>query len=171
MSSLPERRTEPEAEPIDAERMAEIRRRIPDVPRAGLCNTERDRVDLLGEVERLRSDLQVAETGKAFYRLAIKERDYERVKNERLEATVREQAQTIETVKALADESGVGWYEFIRPGGSTTHVCYAHESGDVYVPEPDVTADDFTLAASGGRAWKLVRASGIRAALAGGASE
>lgn len=53
----------------------------------------------------------------------------------------------------------VGWYEFIKPGGSTTHIAYVHEGGWVYLPEgPDVvTEEDFTLASASNRFWKLGR--------------
>lgn len=52
-----------------------------------------------------------------------------------------------------------GWYEFIREGGSTTHIVYVHEDGSVYLPEGPMVASemDFLFAAARGRAWRLVR--------------
>lgn len=50
-----------------------------------------------------------------------------------------------------------GWYEFLRPGVSTTHIAYVHENGWVYVPESDIDVSDFYLASASGRCWRLVR--------------
>lgn len=52
-----------------------------------------------------------------------------------------------------------GWYEFIMPGGSTTHIAYAYENGTVYLPEGEdvVSEQDFHLASASDRFWRLVR--------------
>lgn len=60
---------------------------------------------------------------------------------------------------AKADvNSGEGWYEFIHPTKATTHICHVFENGDIYLPEEDVTYEDFVLAASRDRAHRLIRA-------------
>lgn len=57
----------------------------------------------------------------------------------------------------MADRTG--WYEFVKPGGSTTHIAYVHEGGSVYLPEGlDVVGEeDFRLASASDRFWRLVR--------------
>lgn len=54
----------------------------------------------------------------------------------------------------------VGWYEFIMPKGSTTHIGYLREDGSVYLPEgPGVITElGFWLASATERFWKLERA-------------
>lgn len=56
-------------------------------------------------------------------------------------------------------EDRTGWYEFVMPGGSTSHVAYVYENGSVYLPEglDVVTETDFVLASASGRMWRLVR--------------
>lgn len=55
----------------------------------------------------------------------------------------------------------VGWVEFIRDGGSTTHVAYLYEHGAPYFPESDLGLTDWDLRAAeaAGRLWPLVRGS------------
>lgn len=58
--------------------------------------------------------------------------------------------------------SGVGWYEFIHPAKSTTHIAYVAEDGHMYIPEIGVvTHEDFAVAAVRGKAYRLVRADNI----------
>jgi len=67
----------------------------------------------------------------------------------------------------LADEGGVGWYEWIAMPTATTHSAYVHENGNVYLPGGEFIAEDFLLAAAEGRAHRLIRAGEVRAAIAG----
>jgi hypothetical protein len=50
-----------------------------------------------------------------------------------------------------------GWYEFIHPTKATTHIAHFSEGGQVYLPEADLTEEDFYLAAASNRFWRLVR--------------
>lgn len=61
-----------------------------------------------------------------------------------------------------ADTTKPGWFEFIHPTKATTHIAHVGESGAVYLPETDVTAEDFALASASGRFWPLVRAEAAR---------
>jgi hypothetical protein len=54
-----------------------------------------------------------------------------------------------------------GWYEFILDGKATTHVAYVHEGGSVYLPEADVTEDDFLFASAAGRVFRLMRTEDV----------
>lgn len=54
--------------------------------------------------------------------------------------------------------SGPGWYEVINPRTATTNIAYVHEDGTLYLPEDDLTADEFAFAAARGNAHRLVRA-------------
>jgi hypothetical protein len=49
-----------------------------------------------------------------------------------------------------------GWHEFITPVKALTRIAYVYESGEVYLPEGG-DPDDFVLAASYGRVYRLVR--------------
>lgn len=57
---------------------------------------------------------------------------------------------------------GEGWYEFIHPTKATTHIAAVLESGDIYLPEEGVTFEDFILAASRGKVFRLVRAEDLQ---------
>ncbi|MFB4424836.1 hypothetical protein C5F59_027620 [Streptomyces sp. QL37] len=54
--------------------------------------------------------------------------------------------------------SGPGWYEVIHPRNATTCIAYVQEDGDLYLPEGDLTPEEFAFAAARGRAHRLVRA-------------
>lgn len=60
-------------------------------------------------------------------------------------------------------EAETGWFEFIMPGGSTTHIAYVYEDGSVYLPEGRdvVDEDDWVLAKASGRVWQLIRADQV----------
>lgn len=53
----------------------------------------------------------------------------------------------------------VGWVEFAKDGGSTTHIAYLYEDGSVYFPEgPQVVCEwDLRASEAAGRMWPLVR--------------
>lgn len=53
----------------------------------------------------------------------------------------------------------VGWVEFVKDGGSTTHIAYLYEDGSTYFPEgPQVVSEiDLRGAEIRGRMWPLVR--------------
>ncbi|MFJ6066547.1 hypothetical protein ACIQHU_26325 [Streptomyces tendae] len=53
--------------------------------------------------------------------------------------------------------SGPGWYEVITPR-ATTCIAYVHEDGSLYLPEGDLTAEEFAFAAARGNVHRLVRA-------------
>lgn len=57
--------------------------------------------------------------------------------------------------------SGPGYYEFIHPTKATTHIAYVRENGEVYIPEADVTEEDFLLASARGRTHRLVRVDDV----------
>lgn len=56
--------------------------------------------------------------------------------------------------------SYVGWVEFVKDGGCTTHIAYLYEDGSIYFPEgPQVVSEmDLRGAEIRGRMWPLVRA-------------
>ncbi|MFF6985637.1 hypothetical protein [Streptomyces sp. NPDC010273] len=54
--------------------------------------------------------------------------------------------------------SGPGWYEVINPRNATTNIALVREDGSLYLPEVDLTADEFAFAAARGNAHRLVRA-------------
>ncbi|MER8266501.1 hypothetical protein ABT007_20135 [Streptomyces griseus] len=54
--------------------------------------------------------------------------------------------------------SGPGWYEVIHPRNATTRIAYVQENGDLYLPEGDLTPEEFAFAAARGNAHRLVRA-------------
>ncbi|MFD4572073.1 hypothetical protein ACFWNK_01920 [Streptomyces sp. NPDC058417] len=54
--------------------------------------------------------------------------------------------------------AGPGWYEVINPRTTTTHIAYVHEDGSLYLPEGDLTEEEFTFAAARGATHRLVRA-------------
>ncbi len=66
-------------------------------------------------------------------------------------------------VLALAEESGVGWFEWIAHPSATTHSAYVHEGGSAYLPDGEFTSEDFAGAAATGNAHRLVRADEIHA--------
>lgn len=53
----------------------------------------------------------------------------------------------------------VGWVEFVKDGGATTHIAYLYEDGSTYFPEgPQVACEwDLRAAEAAGRMWPLVR--------------
>ncbi|CAL9647410.1 hypothetical protein [Streptomyces sp. enrichment culture] len=53
--------------------------------------------------------------------------------------------------------SGPGWYEVITPR-ATTCIAYVHEDGSLYLPEGDLSEEEFAFAAARGMAHRLVRA-------------
>lgn len=57
-----------------------------------------------------------------------------------------------------AINSGPGWYEVIHPRNATTCIALVHEDGSLYLPEADLTAEEFHFAAARGNAHRLVRA-------------
>lgn len=61
-------------------------------------------------------------------------------------------------VSSGGQADGEGWYEFLKPVVSTTHIAYVHEDGSVYLPESDVVDEaDFHVAQAKGRCWRLLR--------------
>lgn len=68
-----------------------------------------------------------------------------------------------EILVAAPEEVGVGWFEWLAPERSTTHVAYLYESGRVYLPEYQVTKADFLNALSHGRAFRLYKLSDLEA--------
>lgn len=64
-----------------------------------------------------------------------------------------------ETQAAPASDrnSGPGWYEVITPR-ATTCIAYVHEDGSLYLPEGDLSQEEFAFAAARGMAHRLVRA-------------
>lgn len=52
----------------------------------------------------------------------------------------------------------VGWVEFTKDGGSTTHIAYLHEHSESYFPEGGLTEWDLRAAEASGRMWPLIRA-------------
>lgn len=62
--------------------------------------------------------------------------------------------------------AGIGWYEFIT-SKATTEIAYVHESGDVYVPDGGWgPTEPFHLAASRGKARRLLRVDHVLEAAA-----
>lgn len=57
----------------------------------------------------------------------------------------------------------IGWYEFIRQPEATTHIAYMGETS-TYIPEADITLDDFMIALMQGRAYRLVRVIDVESA-------
>lgn len=57
-----------------------------------------------------------------------------------------------------------GWYEFIKRPEATTHIAYMGESGAVYIPEANITPNDFMNALMQGQAYRLVRVIDIERA-------
>lgn len=53
----------------------------------------------------------------------------------------------------------IGWYEFIKPKG-TTHVVHVGES-TYYFPEEGVSLDDFSEAIAAQRVYRLIRVTDI----------
>ena len=51
----------------------------------------------------------------------------------------------------------VGWVEFVRDGGSTTHIAYLYEHSEPYFPEGGLTEWDLRASEAAGRMWPLVR--------------
>jgi hypothetical protein len=54
--------------------------------------------------------------------------------------------------------AGPGWYEVITSPQATTCIAYVHEDGSLYLPEGDLTEEEFAFAAARGKAHRLVRA-------------
>jgi len=54
-------------------------------------------------------------------------------------------------------EGGEGWYEFHPQPANTTEVAHVSANGDVYIPEPSITHDDWLSAVITGNVHKLVR--------------
>jgi hypothetical protein len=51
----------------------------------------------------------------------------------------------------------VGWLEFVKEPGMTTHIAYMHEDGYPYFPEGgSLTEWDLRAAEAAGRTWPLV---------------
>ena len=74
----------------------------------------------------------------------------------------------IQRVRALCQESGPGWIEWLMPGVATTHIAHVSEDGYIYLPGGEGT-DDFLLASARGRSWRLLSVVDIARALDGGA--
>jgi hypothetical protein len=91
-------------------------------------------------------------------------------KARRYRAAVRAVTETLPAAGARQDETatetpapddrnaGPGWYEVITSPQATTCIAYVHEDGSLYLPEGDLTEEEFAFAAARGKAHRLVRA-------------
>lgn len=62
-----------------------------------------------------------------------------------------------ELMAAVPEEVGIGWYEWFTSPETTTHIAYLYESGRIYLPEFQVTKQQFLNALSTGKAFRLYR--------------
>jgi hypothetical protein len=77
-----------------------------------------------------------------------------------LAAELRRMADETATQTPAPDDrnAGPGWYEVITSPQATTCIAYVHEDGSLYLPEGDLTEEEFAFAAARGKAHRLVRA-------------